>query len=163
MRKALVIAGLLGFAVLAMAARPGSEWQLVQQLNGQPTRWRMPDAGLSGMFAASANVACMPLTGGTTGGGGRPTKTVMPNVLVIVPLTPGNLCVRPSAASPFWDGGCHAYYPGDENQGVPLAPGVPQYITPDPLVTNPASNQAAAGLCFSGDAGSVVVPVWTVQ
>lgn len=136
-----------------MAARPSTEFGLVTQLNGQPVRFRAADGGSSGMFAAAANVACMPLTGATNIVDGT-SKSISPNVLLIVPLTAGNLCIRPSAYSTYWDGGCHSYLPGDENQGVPMAPGVPQYITPD---------SKATWACFSGDAGSVTVPIWTVQ
>lgn len=154
------IALMLAAVPLLIAARPGTEQQLVQQLNGQPTRWTMPDGGRSGMFSAT-NIACMPLTNATTIINGVAVRPIKPNVLLVVPITPGNLCIRPSAASTYWDGGCVAYYPGDENQGVPLAPGVPQYITPESVVTDQTAG--AVGLCFSGDAGSVVVPVWTVQ
>lgn len=145
---------------LLMAARPGTEFDLVTQLNGQPTRWTMPDGGRSGMFSAS-NIACMPLTNATTIINGVAVRPIKPNVLLIIPITAGNLCVRPNSTSTYWDGGCNAYYPGDENYGAPMAPGVPQYIVPDKMVTD--TTGSAAGLCFSGDAGTVVVPVWTNQ
>ena len=159
MNRAVAVVAVLAGPLL-LAARPGTEQQLVQQLNGQPTRWTMPDGGRSGMFAAT-NTACMPLTNATTIITGAAVRPIKPNTLLVVPLTAGNLCVRPSAFSTFWDGGCNAYFPGDENYGVPLAPWVPQYITPDVMVTD--TTGSPAGLCFSGDAGSVVVPVWTVQ
>ena len=50
MKRALAVSGLLGFAALVMAARPGTEFQLDTQLNGQNTRWTMADGGKSGIF-----------------------------------------------------------------------------------------------------------------
>lgn len=140
-----------------MGARPGTEYNLLIQLNGQPTRWVMPDGGRSGVFTAydggAANAtACMPLTGATTGGG----VPITPNLVLFVPLGAVNFCERPSAISPFWDGGCNGN-PLDENFGVPLAALVPQYTTPDSV----ASTQGK--LCFYSDAGYLAVPAWTVQ
>lgn len=152
MKKALVISAVA--VVALMAARPGSEQQLVQQLNGQPSRWVMPDAGRSGVFTlydagTANNRGCMPLTGATNSAG----ASVSPNVLVFVPLVPVNVCIRPSVFSPVWDGGCTTL-PQDENYGLPLPVGVPQYLTPD---------TSARSLCFVTDGGYLSVPVWTAQ
>ncbi len=148
MKRALAIIAALAVVPVLMAARPGTEYQAVMQLNGQPTRWVMPDGGRSGVYAA-ASTACMPLTGATNSVNGA----VSANVLVMVPLVPINLCIRPSIGSPRWDGGCNIT-PTDENYGVPLPVGVPQYITPD---------NAATHLCAVSDAGSVTMSVWWAQ
>lgn len=145
MKRLAIVIGLGLVAVATMAARPGTEQQLVQQLSGQPVRWVMPDGGKSGAFAAAASVACMPLTGARNAAG----ASIAPNVLLFVPLTAVNVCVQPSVVNPSWDGGCNVL-PGDINYGWPLPAGVPQYITPDSV---------AHTLCFLTDAGSVVQPV----
>lgn len=145
MKKLLAVAAL---AVAFMAARPGNEFNLLTQLNGQPSRWVMPDGGRSGAFSATSS-ACMRLTPATNSVG----AAVSPNVVVFIPLTAVNVCIRPSVFSPAWDGGCNTI-PGDENYGVPLAAGVPQYFVPD---------NAATTLCAVSDAGTVVIPAWTVQ
>lgn len=154
MKRALFALLLAGVAIASMAARPGTEQQLVQQLNGQPSRWVMPDGGRSGVFTtydagAANNVGCMKLLPATNSVGGA----VSPNLLLFVPLTPSNVCIRPSIFSPAWDGGCNTN-PADENFGVPLPVGVPQYMTPD---------NAATSLCVVTDGGFIVVPVWTSQ
>ena len=154
MKRALTLASLAGFAALVMAARPGNEQQLIQQLNGQPSRWTMPDGGRSGVFTvfdggALNNLACVNISGATNSAG----QAVSANVILLVALGPANVCVRPSVFSPLWDGGCNTI-PWDENYGVPVPAGVPQYITPD---------SAARSLCAVGDAGFLAVPLWTVQ
>lgn len=150
MRRLLAL-GVLGLGL--MAARPGNEFNLVTQLNGQPSRWVLQDGGRSGVFtvfdAGANSYGCMDLTGATNSVG----AAVSPNVIVVVPLMPVNVCVRPSVFSPAWDGGCNTI-PTDENYGVPMQAGVPQYMTPD---------LAARALCVVSDAGFIVVPVWTVQ
>lgn len=150
MKRLLTLAAV---AVFAMAARPGTEQQLIQQLNGQPTRWVLPDGGRSGVFTqfdggAANNKGCMALTGATTS-----SMSIAPNVLVFVPLVPVNMCERPSSYSTKWDGGCNTL-PTDENYGVPLPVNVPQYTSPD--------SQATA-LCFVTDAGYLAVPVFFAQ
>lgn len=172
-----IVAWLASAAALLMAARPGNEFQLQTQLFGQPVRWTMPDGGRSGVFTAVSDggllngTGCMPLYGAKTptnlpllpdGGlvpkddGGAPDPVfnlISANVLLVVPLVGVNVCIRPSANSPTWDGGCNAT-PTSENYGVPLPVGTPQYIVPD-------SN--ATSLCAVSDAGTVALPVWTVQ
>jgi hypothetical protein len=152
MKRALA---LLGLAALVMAARPGTEQQLVQQLNGQPARVFMPDGGAWGVFTeydagTTNNRGCMPLTGLVNNQG----VSVQANVLVVVPLTPSNVCVVPSATNPWWDGGACATNPRDPTYGIPLPVGVPQYITPDSL---------ARYLCVVTDAGFVQLPAWWAQ
>lgn len=136
-------------APLLLAARPGNEYQLVTQLNGQPSRFVQADGGRSIVYVSSGSTACMPLTGATNSVG----AAVSPNVLVFVPPMPVLLCIRPSVFSPAWDGGCN-HFPGDENMGVPLPAGVPQYITPDSV---------ARAICVVQDAGAIAMPVWTAQ
>lgn len=150
---------LLAVPVL-LAARPGTEQQLIQQLNGQPVRWVMPDGGRSGVFTqfdggAQNSIGCMPLFGAKTIINGT-LQPVFPNVLVMVALTPSNVCMRPSTSSTVWDGGCNAL-PMDENYGVPMPVGVPQYETPDSLAAS------AGSLCAVSDAGYVSLPVWWAQ
>lgn len=144
---------LLVLAPLLLAARPGTEFNLVTQLNGQPTRWTLPDGGRSGVFSATTS-GCMTLSTPTTIINGTSTRAFVPNVLLIVPGTPGGLCIRPSTQSTYWDGGCTSYSPTDENFGVPMAVGVPQYIVP---------TTGATAICFHGDAGTVSVPIWGVE
>lgn len=156
MKRVAFIAALVLGGVALMAARPGSEWQLVQQLNGQPVRWKLPDAGWSGVFS-NTQVACMMLAGAKnvqngTGLANTPT-TVVPDVLLVTPLVSGNLCIRPSVFSTAWDGGCNGIV-ADENYGVPMAANVPQYITPDSKATH---------VCFYSDAGVVLTPIWMVK
>lgn len=151
---------LLAVPVL-MATRPGNEQQLVQQLNGQPSRFNMIDGGNSIVYVASGSTACMPITGAYTYGtpmmqwdaGVSVNNPRDVNVLMFVPPVPVLVCIRPSTLAPRWDGGCN-HFPGDENMGVPLPAGVPQYITPD---------SAARSLCVVQDAGAIAMPVWTVQ
>lgn len=149
MKRVIVVVGVLA-ALAAFADRPGNEYQLTLQLNGQPTRWVMPDGGRSGVFAATSS-SCMMLTGGTVNA--RPTQSIVPNILFFVPLVAANVCARPSATSPVWDGGCNTI-PGDENYGVPVQAGVPQYITPEKVATH---------LCAVSDAGLLLIPVFAAQ
>lgn len=161
MKRALAVAAVVAAGLALSGARPGNEFALVQQLNGQPSRWVMPDGGRSGVYNASGSTGCMPLTGAYVFGtpyrlpdaGTSTSIPVSPNVLLFVPKVPGLLCVRPSTFAPSWDGGCN-HSPSDENYGVPLAANVPQYITPD---------SAARSLCFVTDAGAMSEAVWTVQ
>lgn len=157
MKRALTIIAALAAGVALMAARPGTEQQLIQQLNGQPTRWVLPDGGRSGVFTefdggVGNNFGCMSLTGGKAVINGT-LQNVTPNVLVMVALTPSNVCLRPSVSSTVWDGGCNTN-PRDENYGVPMPVGVPQYETPD---------SRATALCVVSDAGIVNFPVWWAQ
>lgn len=136
---------------VVQAARPGTEQQLVQQLNGVPVRFVTADGGRSGVFSSGA-LGCMPLADAGAIQGGV-LKQFSPNVLLFVPKIAGNFCLRPSAQSQRWDGGCN-FLPSDENYGVPVAAGVPQYMTPD---------QYTSHFCFITDAGSMAEAVWTVQ
>lgn len=159
----LVLAAVLacaGLAVLHVAtadaatpSRPGSTLQLFQQLNGQPSRWIMPDGGMSGIFAGTSG-GCMPVLGGTVQGPpGAGVWSFTPSTLLVVATGPINLCVRPSGPSQRWDGGCNTT-DTDENFGVPLQANVPQYITIDPY---------SQTICAATDAGFVRMPVWATQ
>lgn len=150
-------ASLAAFAVLAVlaltGARPGTEQQLVQQLNGQPVRPVMPDGGAWGIFTTydagpANNFGCAPLTGLRNNAGG----TISPNLVLLSPQQGINICVAPSINAPMWDGGCNTL-PRDYNYGVPLAT-VPQYITPD---------SAARSICAVTDAGFLSLPLWWAQ
>lgn len=154
MSRALPLVALLSVGAALMAARPGSEFQLVTQLNGQPIRVRMADGGAWGVFTVSDGGAansfgCAPITNLVNVVGGA----VSANVLVFVPLQAMNFCVMPSAQAPLWDGGC-SVVPTDINYGWPVAAGVPQYVTPDSV---------AQQICFTTDAGSITQPIGWAQ
>ena len=159
MKRALLTLSLLGLAVLVMAARPGNEQALVQQLNGQPARVRGADGGPWGVFTmfdggAANSIGCVPLTGTTTTtNSGGTSNTVSANVIMLTPMVPVNVCIAPSVGAAYWDGGCN-FNPQDLNFGIPMAAGVPQYITPD---------YAARWLCAVSDAGYVSLPMWWAQ
>jgi hypothetical protein len=141
-------------AGVTLAARPGTEQQLIQQLNGQPVRVKMADGGAWGIFTqydgGSANsFGCAPMTGLTSNTGGA----VSANVVVFVPLVPVNVCMMPSVNGRAWDGGCNAI-PTDLNYGMPLTTGVPQYMTPDSVATS---------ICAVSDAGFVSMPMMWAQ
>jgi hypothetical protein len=123
---------MLAAVPLLIAARPQSDLQLFTQLNGQPVRWRLPDGGSSGLYAASG-IAYASLDGGLLNG-----QAFQPNVVLFVPETPTNICIRPSVDSNgrrmAWDGGCNMIA-GDENFGVGLQPYVPYYFVPHPNAT----------------------------
>jgi hypothetical protein len=151
MKRAFATGLVLGAAVLLMAARPGTELQLFTQLNGQPVRWALPDAGASGLYNSSGQ-ACAKLTGGSP----LPVQVVM-----VVPEVPINICVRP-ATSTFtsgswtntgWDGGCNSITK-DFNFGVPLQPYVPWYVVVDPNATQ---------ICAVSDGGLVSAALWLMQ
>lgn len=153
MRNALAVIAALAVGTVLMAARPVSELQLFNQLNGQPTRWRLFDGGASGIFAAGVS-NCFPFDGGVMTGSNDP---YVPNVLMLVPQQPVNVCVRPqlnpSGAALPWDGGCNGNY-GDINFGVQLQPFAPNYIVPHAKATH---------VCSASDAGAHQVPVWGMQ
>lgn len=177
MKRALAVAGLLGLAALVTAARPGTQLQLDTQLNGQATRWTLADGGKSGIFTnvsdggllngygcilinnakTPTNLPILPDGGiSPTVDGGPPApvyNSISANVIRLVPLQAVNYCIRPSSISKVWDGGCNAV-PVDENYGVPLAAGVAKDVVLDP---------AATTLCAITDAGTLQLPVWTVQ
>ena len=157
----------LAVVPLLMAAlppsRPPSELQLFNQLNGQPTRWWMFDGGASGLFAAGVQT-CFPFDGGTlkpngvqSDGGIIPTQNFTPNVLMLLPQQPANICVRPQrdpngVAMP-WDGGCNGAV-SDINFGVPVQPYLPYYVVIQPGATH---------VCGASDAGAFQVPAWGMQ
>lgn len=166
MKRTLAVIGLLGFAALVMAARPSPvSQQLDVQVAGQPVRWILPDAGRSGLFTELDggilnNRACLPLLNGRVtvnppilvdGGANRVAYT--PNVIRLAPLVPINLCVRPAAESPIWDGGCNTLFV-DENYGVPYVAGSIINITPESSATH---------ICAVTDAGYLAVGVWGLQ
>ena len=153
MRKALMLIAAVGAFLALTAARPGNEAQLIQQLNGQPSRPVMPDGGAWGVFTIFDggplnNFACAPLTGLVNNVGGA----ISANVLLLSPLSQYNVCVQPSINGPLWDGGCNTI-PTDPNYGVPLQ-AIPQYVTPD---------SAARTICAVSDAGSIQMPLWWAQ
>lgn len=137
------VAFMLGCGLLLTAAgRPSGQLVLDWQLNGQAERWTLPDGGASGLFASSGQ-ACAPLAGGSA----------TPSVILLVPETPTNLCIRPTTTSPDWDGGCNTI-DTDVNFGVPLQPWVPQRILLE---------QRATSICGASDAGIVRVPLWILR
>lgn len=148
MKKLLAVVAL---GVAFMAARPGTDLQLLTQLNGQPVRWQLPDAGPSGLYAAASGLACAQLTGSLP----QPIQVVM-----LMPDTPLNVCVRPAsstkAPAPIalqWDGGCNTIA-RDFNFGVPVQPYAPYYVVVD---------TAATQICATGDGGTVSGSLWLMQ
>lgn len=143
MKRALLIAAGVLAVLLLVAARPGSEFGMMQMLNGQPVRWTLPDGGESGLYAASGK-ACASLSGSSA------------QVVMVVPELPLNLCIRPNGGETAawgtnnWDGGCNTIT-GDPSFGVPLQPWVPFYAVLDP---------AATAICASSDAGTVQAGIW---
>lgn len=151
MKRAAVVTALL--ATAAFAARPQSDLQLFNQLNGQPTRWLLFDGGPSAIVAAGVS-NCIPLDGGVMTDSSNP---FVPNVVLLVPNQPVNVCVRPQvtpggAVLP-WDGGCNGNY-ADVNFGVQLQPFAPNYIVVQPKSTH---------ICSASDAGAHQVPIWGMQ
>lgn len=132
MRKALAITAALVAGVALMAARPGSELELLTRLNGQPARWVLPDAGRSVLYAASGR-ACAALSGTDQSG-----KAFTPTMVMLVPEVPMNVCIKPyvtpNGVTQPWDGGCNTIV-GDENYGVALQPFVPFYFVPQAQAT----------------------------
>lgn len=151
MKRALTLASILGFAVALMAARPVSEFELLTRLNGQPARWVLPDAGRSGLFAASGK-ACAALSGTDQNG-----KAFTPTVVLLVPEVPLNVCVKPYVApngvTQPWDGGCNTLV-GDENYGTPVQPWVPFYFVPQ---------SAATAVCAASDGGTVTGTLYDMR
>jgi hypothetical protein len=131
--------------VALMAVRPGTEFQLFQQLYGNPQRWVMSDGGASGIFVSSGQ-ACISLV--TAASPLIPGQTLM-----FVAETPSNVCVQKAQLGLPWDGGCNTT-DTDVNFGVPIQPWVPQYIGPD---------NNATSICAASDGGSVRIPIWRMQ
>lgn len=143
---------LLGLASLLMGARPGTEFQLLTNLNGEEVRWSMTDGGWSGIFGTGT--ACMqvkPSDGGTLG----QVPAAANNVVQVMPMVPINLCERSvTVLTPNrWDGGCSTY-PGDQNFGTSLQPGVPKFVVLRDSTTH---------LCAASDGGTVIAPVSSMQ
>lgn len=143
MKRALAVIALLGLAALTMAARPGTEFDLLTRLNGQPARWVLPDAGRS-ILSASSGKACATLSGTDQRG-----ASFTPTVVLLMPETPMNVCIKPSVSpngvTQPWDGGCNTIV-GDENYGVAIQPFVPYYFVPQ---------SAATAVCAASDGGTV--------
>ncbi len=175
---ALVFVVALGVSAVAIAARPGNEFLLETQLHGQNTRWTMADGGKSGVFTeapdgGALNPSCscilinnakspqnLPLLGdgglAPAADGGAPTPvytSFSANVLYLWSFTAAHVCIRPSAASPVWDGGCNVSV-RDENFGDPLPANTGRYVVPD---------QRATTLCACSDAGYLQLPIWAAQ
>ena len=176
MRRFLVVLATLAVVPLLMAARPGTEFQLETQLSGQNVRWTMADGGKSGIFTLFDagmvnNFGCVLINNAKTpqripllndggisplvdGGAPPPVYTsIGANVIRLTSLLAVNYCVRPSAFSPVWDGGCNTT-PTDENYGQPLAAGSTVTIVPE---------SAATTLCAITDSGFIQLPACTVQ
>lgn len=141
MKRLALIAGLVLGAV-AFAGRPGTEYQLLINLNGEEVRWTMGDGGQSGLFGTGR--VCMPVS--ELPAGANSTIEVMPTV-------PINLCERSTTAVPRWDGGCNGVT-GDPNYGVQLQAFVPKFATLRSSTTH---------LCAVSDAGVVIAPVFSLQ
>lgn len=133
----------LAAAFVALAAtRPGSEFIMLTDLNGQEVRWTMADGGPSGMFGTGQQ--CMPLA---------QLPAAANSTIEVMPGAPINLCVRSAFSAPSWDGGCNGIAT-DPNFGVPLQPFVPKFM----LLSSTATH-----LCQVSDAGTGVTSVFSMQ
>lgn len=130
------------FAIAFMAARPGNEYLLLLNLNGEEVRWVMADGGVSGMYGSGQQ--CMPVA---------QLPAACNSTIEVVPTAPINLCERSTSVGQGWDGGCNTIV-GDMNFGIPLQPYVSKFIVLRSQTTH---------LCQAGDAGSVVTPVFGLQ
>jgi hypothetical protein len=121
----IALVGAMVLGVLALAAapslpgRPGSEFSLVQMLNGTNVRWYLFDGGVSQLQSTGGTIAYLLLADSGA------------QVVKVCPLTPMNLCVKPTTTDPTWDAGCSATT-GDYNFGEPMAPFVCKSIVLDP-------------------------------
>lgn len=133
MRNVPTLTAALAAVTMLTAARPGNEFNLVTQLNGQDVRWTMSDGGQSGMGGTS----CMSLS--TLPGAAN-------GVVDVVPAAPINLCVVNASAvgDAAWDGGCNTYV-GDPNFGLPLQGYVSKVVVLKTTATH---------LCQATDAGA---------
>lgn len=130
----------IAVAVVAlMAARPGTEKDLMTNLNGEEVRWVMADGGISGMYGTGQQ--CMPVAS---------IPAACNNVVEVVPTVPINLCERSTALAERWDGGCSTIT-GDKNFGVPLQPYVSKFI----VLRNTTTH-----LCQVGDGGTAATAVF---
>ncbi len=121
----------------AMLARPPGEFPLFLQLNGEATRWVMPDGGQSGIYGSG--IQCMPVPPpGATGNG---------VVLKFQPSAAAFLCVG------TLDGGCYSNVL-DPNYGDPIAAATNYYVV--------LRDQTAA-ICQVPLTGSVNTPVFRMQ
>lgn len=139
-RALLILGGIAGLLMLVAAGRPPSDLQLFTMLNGQPARWVMSDAGRSGMYAASGQ-GCATMGSST------------PSVVKLKGRGSFNVCVRPSAIWPTWDGGC-SLDETDLNFGDEVQARTDHYIVLEPTVTH---------ICAVSDAGTVNVTAWRMQ
>lgn len=142
-----VMAGLLfGFALVlgtAEAAPPRpTQPMLDQQLNGEPRRWRMVDAGWSGTFGSG--VQCMPV---------QDTAAGSCAVIEMYPSAAAFLCMGQALEGTTgpWDGGCLTTPTTDPNYGTPLAATTLKTVVLKPDTTT---------ICVVPSTGSVNNPVW---
>lgn len=141
----LIFAGLGGLAIAAVPgsavtsavlARPPGEFSMFTMLNGEPTRWTMPDGGQSGMYGSG--IQCMPVPPpGVTGG----------VVLKMQASAAAYLCVGST------DGGCNTTVT-DINYGDPLAASTNVFVILRDDTTR---------VCQLPVTGSVNTPVFRMQ
>lgn len=152
MKRTAFIAVLVCAGAALMAARPGSEFNLLTNLNGEEVRWVMVDGGPSGMYGTGQQ--CMPVA---------QLPAAANNVVEVVPTVPIVLCEKSTSAYLLsssgtslgykWDGGCSGAI-GDNNYGVPLQPWVSKFVVLRSSTTH---------LCQVTDGGTANTPVYSLQ
>lgn len=142
MNRLPFLAAVCAIAVATMAARPGTEFDMLSHLNGQEVRWSLPDGGASGM--SGSGIQCMDV---------RNLPAPANSVVEVMPLNPINLCYVSITAVPPWDGGC-GLNANDINAGVPLQALVPKYALLKSSTTH---------LCQVSDAGTATTIVFSMQ
>lgn len=151
MKRILATIASLAIGVVLMAARPGSEFELLTRLNGQPALWVLPDAGRS-QLRASSGKACAALSGTDQRG-----ASFTPTVVMLVPEVPLNVCIQPhvmpNGVTQPWDGGCNTIV-GDENYGVAIQPWQPFFFVPQPQAT---------AVCAASDGGTVIGTLYDMR
>jgi hypothetical protein len=145
--KRIAIVAVFAVGAATMAARPGNEFNLLTNLNGQEVRWLLPDGGPSLM--SGSGIQCMDVRG---------LPAAANSTVELVPLNTINLCEvsttsNTGMAGTRWDGGC-GLNANDPNAGVPLQPLVPKYLLLKSTTTH---------LCQVSDAGTATTIGYSLQ
>lgn len=128
-----VAAALLGFLVATpwAEARPPSQFPLEQKVRGQAERFRMADAGWSGIYGSGLCITGADVTANMAG-----------QVVQFIPSAAVCICVDPS------DAGCSCTQSvSDKNYGEPISAGGTLVMT---------LKDDAATVCQSGTANTVI-------
>lgn len=155
MRPSIRLATALGcvlLAVAAWAARPAGEFQLIQTLNGEPTRDVTDQANDGGarLDATSGVASCSVVNGGV--------YMLVAPASAACPNGPGAACANICFNSQ--DGGCSSN-PIDLNYGVPLVTGGVIYHTAYSLPGSTSQTTAIKGVATDG--GAIMVPAFRMR